>query len=136
MKSELTFHHVGIACHKIEKTLPFYAAMGYTAAPVVDDLIQHVRVCFLDKEGAPRLELLEPLDDQSPVARTLASSGVTPYHLCYQVQDIENAIQSLRGQRFLLVTGPVPACAMENRRIAFLFKKDVGLVELVEQDLT
>lgn len=136
MNSELTFHHVGIACHNIEKTLPFYAAMGYTAAPVVDDLIQHVRVCFLDKEGAPRLELLEPLDDQSPVARTLASSGVTPYHLCYQVQDIENAIQSLRGQRFLLVTGPVPACAMGNRRIAFLFKKDVGLVELVEQDLT
>lgn len=135
MNSELTFHHVGIACHKIEKTLPFYTAMGYTAAPVVDDLIQHVRVCFLDKEGAPRLELLEPLDDQSPVARTLASSGVTPYHLCYQVQDIENSIQSLRGQRFLLVTGPVPACAMENRRIAFLFKKDVGLVELVEQDL-
>ncbi|MBQ3364705.1 MAG: VOC family protein [Muribaculaceae bacterium] len=136
MNSELTFHHVGIACHNIEKTLPFYAAMGYAAAPVVDDLIQHVRVCFLDKEGAPRLELLEPLDDQSPVARTLASSGVTPYHLCYQVQDIENAIQSLRGQRFLLVTGPVPACAMGNRRIAFLFKKDVGLVELVEQDLT
>ena len=136
MKSELTFHHVGIACHKIEKTLPFYVAMGYVAAPVVDDLIQHVRVCFLDKEGAPRLELLEPLDDQSPVARTLANSGVTPYHLCYQVQDIENAIQSLRGQRFLLVTGPVPACAMENRRIAFLFKKDVGLIELVEQDLT
>ncbi len=135
MNSELTFHHVGIACHEIEKTLPFYAAMGYTAAPVVDDLIQHVRVCFLDKEGAPRLELLEPLDDQSPVARTLASSGVTPYHLCYQVQDIENSIQSLRGQRFLLVTGPVPACAMENRRIAFLFKKDVGLIELVEQDL-
>lgn len=135
MNSELTFHHVGIACHKIEKTLPFYTAMGYTAAPVVDDLIQHVRVCFLDKEGAPRLELLEPLDDQSPVARTLASSGVTPYHLCYQVQDIENSIQSLRGQRFLLVTGPVPACAMENRRIAFLFKKDVGLIELVEQDL-
>ena len=135
MNSELTFHHVGIACHEIEKTLPFYAAMGYTAAPVVDDLIQHVRVCFLDKEGAPRLELLEPLDDQSPVARTLASSGVTPYHLCYQVQDIENSIQSLRSQRFLLVTGPVPACAMENRRIAFLFKKDVGLVELVEQDL-
>lgn len=135
MNSELTFHHVGIACHKIEKTLPFYTAMGYTAAPVVDDLIQHVRVCFLDKEGAPRLELLEPLDDQSPVARTLASSGVTPYHLCYQVQDIENSIQSLRGQRFLLVAGPVPACAMENRRIAFLFKKDVGLIELVEQDL-
>ena len=136
MDHDLIFHHVGIACHKIEKSLPFYEAMGYSAAPVVDDTIQHVRVCFLDKEGGPRLELLEPLDDKSPVARTLASAGVTPYHLCYEVQDIEVSIQSLRSQRFLLVNGPVPACAMGNRRIAFLFKKDVGVVELVDRDLS
>ena len=132
MDYELTFHHIGIACHKIEKTLPFYTAMGYNAAPVVDDVIQHVRVCFLDKDGAPRLELLEPLDELSPVARTLATSGVTPYHICYEVQDLTAAVDALRRQRFLLVNGPVEACAMGNRRIAFMFQKNTGLIELVE----
>ena len=128
----LTFHHIGIACRDIAKTQDFYLGQGYTASPVVEDPLQHVRISFLEKEGAPRIELLEPLDDQSPVARTLATSGVSPYHMCYEVQDIEAAVNHLRGQRFLLVNGPVPACAMGDRRIAFLFQKNTGLIELVE----
>ena len=128
----LTFHHIGIACRDIAKTQAFYLGQGYTASPVVEDPLQHVRISFLEKEGAPRIELLEPLDDQSPVARTLATSGVSPYHMCYAVQDIEAAVNHLRGQRFLLVNGPVPACAMDDRRIAFLFQKNTGLIELVE----
>lgn len=128
----LTFHHIGIACRDIAKTQAFYLGQGYTASPVVEDPLQHVRISFLEKEGAPRIELLEPLDDQSPVARTLATSGVSPYHMCYEVEDIEAAVNHLRGQRFLLVNGPVPACAMDNRCIAFLFQKNIGLIELVE----
>lgn len=128
----LTFHHIGIACRDIAKTQAFYLGQGYTASPVVEDPLQHVRISFLEKEGAPRIELLEPLDDQSPVARTLATSGVSPYHMCYEVEDIEAAVIHLRGQRFLLVNGPVPACAMDDRRIAFLFQKNTGLIELVE----
>lgn len=132
MDKTLTFHHVGIACRDIDKTKSFYLSMGYVASPVIDDPLQHVSVCFLDKDDAPRLELLAPLDEQSPVARTLKTVGVSPYHMCYEVRDIEAAIASLRAQRFLLVNGPVPACAMDNHRVAFLFHKDSGLIELVE----
>lgn len=132
MDSELVFHHIGIACRDIDKTREFYLGLGYTASPVVDDPLQHVRICFLDKEGAPRLELLEPLDDQSPVARTLATAGVTPYHFCYEVRNIDEAVAALRTKRFLLVSGPVPACALGDRRIAFLYNKNNGLIELVE----
>ncbi len=132
MDSELVFHHIGIACRDIDKTREFYLGLGYTASPVVDDPLQHVRICFLDKEGAPRLELLQPLDDQSPVARTLATAGVTPYHFCYEVRNIDEAIVALRTKRFLLVSGPVPACALGDRRIAFLYNKNNGLIELVE----
>jgi len=31
-----------------------------------------------------------------------------------------------------LINGPVPACAMDDRRVAFLFQKNTGLIELVE----
>ena len=108
--------------------------MGYEASPVVDDALQHVRVCFLDKDNAPRLELLASLDAQSPVERTLDAVGVSPYHICYEVDDILSAISMLRQQRFLLVSGPVPACAMGDRKVAFLFSRDNGLIELVEAD--
>ena len=128
----LSFDHIGIACRDIEKTKGFYLTMGYRATATVEDPVQHVRICFLEKEGEPRLELLEPLDDQSPVLRTLTAVWVSPYHICYKVQDMEAAITMLRGQRFLLVSGPVAACAMQDRRVAFLFQKNTGLIELVE----
>ena len=126
------FHHIGIACRDVEKTKAFYLELGYVATPTVDDPLQHVRVVFLNKPGQPRLELLEPLDEQSPVSRTLQTAGVTPYHTCYEVENIETAIKALKERRFLLINGPVPACAMDNHRIAFLFQKNTGLIELVE----
>lgn len=134
MEPLLRFHHIGIACRNIDKTKSFYLAMGYSASAVTDDPLQHVRVCFLDTDGQPRLELLEPLDEKSPVTRTLDTVGVSPYHLCYEVNDIGTAIAWLRNQRFLLVSGPVPACAMNDRQVAFLFKTSNGLIELVEAE--
>ena len=132
MENELRFHHIGIACHDIEATKPFYVALGYVASETVEDPIQNIFICFLDKLGMPKLELLAPVDEQSPVNRTLAASGVTPYHVCYEVEDLDATIKELKGQRFIRVSKPVPACAINNRRVCFLYNKDVGLIELVE----
>ena len=133
MEDFLSFHHIGIACHDIEKSKAFYLDQGYAAAKTVYDPLQRVYVCFLEKSGAPRLEMLQPEGDDSPVARTLETAGVTPYHLCYEVEDLDDAIARLRtSRRFLLVNGPVPACAMGDRRVAFMFQKLTGLIELVE----
>lgn len=132
MDSLLVFHHIGVACRDITKTKELYLSMGYKDFPVVEDPVQRVRVCFLESESAPRIELLEPLNQESPVSRTLAMVGVSPYHLCYEVMDIEEAIDCLRKQRFMLVNGPVEAPAMDGRRIAFMFNKNNGLIEIVE----
>lgn len=133
IENEMRFHHVGIACRDIEASKRFYTGLGYSAGATVEDPIQRVKVCFLDKAGMPRLELLAPVDDKSPVNRTLATSGVTPYHICYEVSDIEACLSELKGRRFVCVSKPVAACAMGNKRVSFLYHKDVGLVELVEE---
>jgi methylmalonyl-CoA/ethylmalonyl-CoA epimerase len=39
----------------------------------------------------------------------------------------------LRKQRFIQLFNPVPAIALNNRKICYLFNKDVGLIELVEK---
>ena len=80
----------------------------------------------------PTIELLAPVDEKSPVNRTLATSGVTPYHICYETTDIESTVKELRKKQFVCVSKPVPACAIQNKRVAFLYHKDVGLIELVE----
>ena len=133
MIDDLRFHHIGIACFDINETKAFYELMGYVASPIIDDSIQDIRISFLKKEGSPMLELLAPIDEKSPVNRILDTQGVTPYHICYEVDDIDAMMTLLRKQHKLVrVSKAAPACAIDNRRVAFLFRKDVGLIELVE----
>jgi methylmalonyl-CoA/ethylmalonyl-CoA epimerase len=72
-----------------------------------------------------------PLGPDSPIDRTLKKGGGT-YHVCYQVADINTAIDHLTGQGSLLLSGPVPAVAFEMREIAWLMTKANLLVELVQ----
>ena len=133
MIDDLRFHHIGIACFDINETKAFYELMGYVASPIIDDPIQDIRISFLKKEGSPMLELLAPIDEKSPVNRILDTQGVTPYHICYEVDDIDAMMTPLRKQhKFVRVSKAAPACAIDDRRVAFLFRKDVGLIELVE----
>lgn len=128
----MVFHHVGIACEDMDATARQYEALGYKKGQVVLDELQNIRICFLEHDAMPRLELLSAVDETSPVVQTLKKNGTTPYHICYAVANLEETIKSLKEQRFLVVAKPKPACAIENHRVAFLYHKEVGLIELVE----
>lgn len=132
MLDNFKFHHIGIAVYDIDKTAGQYIDAGFEKTPTIYDPVQNVNICFLNKEGHPQIELLAPVDDNSPVTQTLQKSGVTPYHFCYTVEDIDEAVASLRKKRFLPVIRPVEALALENHRICFLYNKDMGLIELIE----
>ena len=132
MLSQLKVHHIGIACFSIDESKVFYEQIGYRASVITDDPIQDIRICFLEKEGMPRLELLAPIDEASPVNRILETQGVTPYHICYETDDLDVIAKVLRQEKFVRVSKAVPACAIDNNRVIFLFRKDVGLIELVE----
>ena len=90
MENYLSFHHIGIACRDIEATKPFYIAQGYVASETVFDPVQSVNICFLDKAGMPRIELLSPIGEDSPVVRTLETPA-----FCVA----EKACPSLRHRR-------------------------------------
>lgn len=64
--------------------------------------------------------------------KILDKVGVSPYHTCYQVSDIDDAIRKLKKMRFMPLSKPVIACALDDNKICFLYNKDVGLIELVE----
>jgi methylmalonyl-CoA/ethylmalonyl-CoA epimerase len=135
MQHYLTFHHIGIAVTSIEKTVAIYGASGFTATEPVVDPVQNVRICFLEKQDTPLYELVEPIDETSPVNKTLVKMGVSPYHICYEVTNMDEAISDLRKQRYLLLQTPVPGAALGNRKICFMFHTDVGLIELLARDI-
>ena len=85
----------------------------------------------IPKQRIPLLELIEPLDETSPVFKVLSKNGVTPYHICYSVKDIDKSVSELRSLRFVATSEPVPACALDYRKVCFLYNRNVGLIELV-----
>ena len=56
---------------------------------------------------------------------------MSPYHMCYCVEDIEEAVKESKKKRFLPLFRPVQAVALGNKKICFLFNREVGLIELV-----
>jgi len=132
MLAEFRFHHIGIAVKNISETAALYINAGYENTETVFDPVQNVHICFLSKSGMPTLELLAPNDEKSPVYTTLQKNGVTPYHFCYEVDDIEETVCKLRKMRYVVISKPIPAVAMGGRRVCFLFNKKIGLIELVE----
>ena len=132
MLDSMKFHHIGVAVKDIEKTAAVYVQGGYNQSVVTFDPAQNVNICWLTKEDMPTVELLAPVDESSPVCKTLEKNGVAPYHTCYIVEDIETAVAALRKMKYVVVVKPVEAPAITNCKVCFLYNKSVGLIELVE----
>lgn len=132
MTGTMKFHHIGIAVFDIDTTAGLYERAGFHRSPAIYDPIQNVNICWLTREDTPTVELLAPADETSPVNLTLEKNGVTPYHCCYVVEDIEAAAAELKKQRYIMVSKPAEAVAFRGSRVCFLFNKNIGLIELVE----
>lgn len=132
MLESFKFHHIGVAVKEINLTATIYAAGGYNQSETIFDSIQNVNICWLTKDGMPTVELLAPVNETSPVNKILEKNGVSPYHICYEVNDMDSVIKDLRKQKYVMVCKPVPAVAIHNCRVCFLFNKHIGLIELVE----
>lgn len=134
----MKYHHIGIAVFNIEETAPFYIMQGYSKSQTVYDPIQNVHICFLsyptgDGGKMPLIELIEPVDEKSPVYKILQKNGVTPYHIYYEVENISDTITELKREKFIPLSKPVEAVAMSNKKVCFLFNKNIGIIELVEK---
>ena len=128
----LKVHHIGYAVANLQQSMGAFQNLGYTivSGPVRDEK-RNVEIAFVDNNGY-LVELISPLNEQSPIRNYLDKIGNTPYHLCYETNDIEGAIETLRKQRFMIVEKPSEAVAINDQRVAFLYHPRIGLLELLE----
>jgi methylmalonyl-CoA/ethylmalonyl-CoA epimerase len=128
----LSFHHVGLACQDLQAEAAAHALLGFAPeGEVFEDHHQRVRGWF-HVLGAFRVELLQPLDDESPLVDWLRR-GVKLYHVCYETDDLDAALQQLRDAGHRTVSPPAPAVAFGGRPVAFAMLRTRGLVELLQR---
>lgn len=123
--------HVGIAVTSITEALPFYRdVLGL--APGHPETADGARIVSL-QFGPVDVELLEPSDPASPIAKFLAKRGPGIHHVCYRVPDLDAALERCKTAGYRLVDEK-PRRGAGGRRIAFLHPKSTNgiLLELTE----
>jgi methylmalonyl-CoA/ethylmalonyl-CoA epimerase len=128
------FHHLGVAVGDLEKSIPIYRELfGYQLiSGPFNDPTQKVIVCFLSRSPNDMvIELIMPSGPDSPVMRTLNQGGGA-YHVCYEVPNMEAALEHFKNHKCGVLSGPVPAIAFEGRPIAWLSTPTRQLIELVQ----
>jgi methylmalonyl-CoA epimerase len=125
--------HIGIAVRNIEETLAFYERFGLRPAHSEAEPEQRVVVAFLPA-GESEVELIEPIDEDGPVARFLAKRGEGMHHICFEVEDIESVLRALEQEGIGLIDAQ-PRLGTGGKRIAFVHPRSAHgvLIELYER---
>ena len=126
-------HHIGIAVRDLDAAVARYRAFGLTLDSTAEVPSEGVRAAFLSSGGA-RIELLEPLRDDSVIARFLEERGEGLHHLAFATTDIVSEMDRLRREGFELIDSE-PRPGAHGRRVAFIHPRSAQgvLLELVQE---
>ena len=125
-------HHVAVVVRDLEVALAFYRDILGLELEVVQEMAHdRVRIAFLPI-GESKLELVEPTDGTTGVARFLASKGEGFHHVCLEVANLSESLTRLAIDGVELID-TAPRKGAEGP-VAFLHPRSCGgvLVELIE----
>ncbi len=125
--------HIGIAVRSIEEALSFYLNhLHLEVEKIVEVPDQKVKVAFLPL-GNCKLELLEPLSSESPIAKFIEKKGEGLHHLAVSITSIDARLRQLQREGIQLIDAQ-PKIGAGGYPIAFLHPKNANgvLVELCE----
>jgi methylmalonyl-CoA/ethylmalonyl-CoA epimerase len=126
-------NHVAIAVPDLQAATALYAhTLGATVSAPQAEPSHGVTVVFITLPNT-KIELLEPLGDQSPIAGFLEknpSGGI--HHICYEVSDILAARDQLKASGARVLGDGNPKTGAHGRPVLFLHPKDFNgtLIEL------
>ena len=114
--------HIGIAVKNIEVSLDYYIhTLGLKLLAIEEVVSQGVRVAFIDA-GNVKLELLEPLGEDGPIAKFIDKRGEGVHHIAFGVTDIHSRMAELREKGVQLLQ-EVPKAGAGGAQVAFLHPK-------------
>ncbi|HEC78848.1 MAG TPA: methylmalonyl-CoA epimerase [candidate division WOR-3 bacterium] len=126
--------HIAVAVKKINERIEVWQKIfGFNLKTTTEVADQKVKVAVLEGDGF-HLELLEPLNEESSVDKFIKKRGEGLHHLCFEVEDLEGVLASLRSNNIELIDQK-PRMGAVGKKIAFLHPRSMGgvLIELVQK---
>lgn len=127
--------HIGVAVSKLDEAISLYRdilGLKLESIHLVEE--QRVRVASFSTGGETRIELLEPTENESPVARFIEKRGEGVHHIALEVGSIEATLEELKGKGLRLVDEKA-RFGVGEAKIAFIHPKSTRniLFELCEK---
>ena len=130
----MKLHHIGIAVKSIDEQLKIWRdILGLKLVQIEEVPDQKVKVAVLPLKDV-KIELLEPLSDDSTLSKFIDKKGEGLHHICMEVDDIDAMLGKMKESNIKLID-EVPRVGAGGKRIAFIHPKDMGgvLIELSEK---
>ena len=128
-------NHIAIAVPDIkEAALKWQQALNMKKSEIIILEEHGVKVVFLEFSNL-KIELLEPLNNKSPISKFLEKNpkgGM--HHICFEVEKIRETINSLKNKNINILGDGNPKIGAHNKPVVFLHPNDLSgtLVELEE----
>ena len=117
--------HIGIAVTSLDQSIPFYEnVLGLECYAIEEVQDQKVKTAFF-KVGDTKIELLEPTDEDSPIAKFIAKKGEGMHHIAYATEDVGNALKEAEEKGLRLIDKK-PRQGAEGMQIGFLHPKSTN----------
>lgn len=130
---QIKFNHLAVVVEDIDQALAFWHdGLGLPLAGNIEEVpAEDVKIAFLNTINT-HIELIQPMSDESGVAKYLMNRGQGIHHICLEVPDIELSLQELSDKGYELIN-ETPR-ERDGRRYAFVHPKSTGgvLLELYE----
>ena len=126
--------HIGIAVKDIEAASSLYEKLLNTTIYKTEEVTtEGVKTAFL-QTGPNKIELLEALADDSPIAKFIDKKGEGIHHIAFEVDNIVAEMARLKSEGFVLLSDE-PKPGADNKLVCFVHPKSAGgvLVELVQE---
>lgn len=134
LKGMRRIEHIGIAVKDLDvSNRLFEKLLGSNPYKIEEVASEGVRTSFF-RAGDHKVELLEALDEDSPVARFLERRGEGVHHIAFEVEDIAAEVKRLQEEGFT-VLNEEPKRGADNKWVVFLHPKSANgvLVELCQE---
>ena len=125
--------HIGIAVNSLKTSIPLYERLlGESCYKTEQVSSESVDTAFFLQNGA-KIELLESLDPNGPIAKFIAKKGEGLHHIAFEVPDILAEMERLKKEGFTLLN-EVPKMGADNKLVCFVHPKDAGgvLIEICQ----
>ena len=127
---EFEIDHIGYLVKNIELSIEAFKELGFSEERKIYDEIRKAELCFMSKEGYC-VELIAP-SRESELYSLIKKYKNTAYHICYSVEDLDEAIAFLEDKGYFMFKEREAAPAFgEGAEVVFLMHSDVGMVELL-----